>query len=407
VRTTLPRDTAEQAPDLHPTVMASVLIAGHAVKHLYNSGFFLILPEIARALNLSNTSVGFLNTARSFAGSGSNLPAGFIADRFSNRWGRILGAAMIVIGIFQFIMGSADAYWPILLCAMVVSAAISFWHPPAIAALALRFSSRRGLAISLHGSGGSIGEALGPVVVGALLGILTWQAILQLSLLPAVLAGLVVWFLLRNTSGHPSGAVSLRAYVGGLLQFIRNPHLALIFVSVGAFSMSQAATNTFLPIYLRNELNYEPIVAGGYLFLGQVAGIVSSPVLGHVSDRVNRRAVLVPSLLLLGIGSFALSVVPEGPALMVTVAWIGAVMFPLTSLFLAAAMDRVGAATQATAVSLVFGIGTLFGSLSPTIAGLLADGFGVRAAFHWGGAIALVAAILMAFATAPSKEAGA
>jgi MFS family permease len=405
LRTALPRHSDDPTPDLHPAVLASVLVGGHAVKHLYNSGFFLILPEIARALNLSNTSVGFLNTARGFAGSGSNLPAGFLADRFSDRWGRILGIAMIVIGIFQFIMGTVDAYWPILVCAMVISAATSFWHPPAIAALALRFSARRGFAISLHGSGGSIGEALGPILVGAMLGILTWQGIVQLSLAPAVLTGTVVWFLMRHTSGHPGGAAaSLRVYVGSLLDFIRNPHLALILVSAGAFSMTQAAVNTFLPIYLRNELNYEPIVAGGYLFLGQVAGIVSSPVLGHLSDRFARRAVLVPSLLLLAAGSSALSIVPEGPALMASVAGIGAVMFPLTSLFLAAAMDRVGAAMQATAVSLVFGIGTLFGSFSPTIAGLLADGFGVRAAFHWGAAIALVAAILMAFATAPSKS---
>jgi MFS family permease len=403
MRTALPRDTESRA-DLHPTRLASVLVAGHAVKHAYNSGFFLILPEIARAFNLSNTSVGFLNTARSFAGSGANLPAGFIADRFSNRWGLILGAAMITIGIFQFIMGSVDAYWSIVLCAMVVSAAISFWHPPAIAALALRFSSRRGFAISLHGSGGSIGEAVGPLLVGALLGILTWQGILRLSLLPAVITGLVVWYLMRNTAGHPSGRVTLRAYGRGLLQFIGNRQLALIFVSVGAFSMSQAAINTFLPIYLRNELNYEPIVAAGYLFLGQVAGIASSPVLGHLSDRFARRTVLVPSLLLLGAGGFMLGVVPEGPGLMVAVAWIGAVMFPMTSLFLAAAMDRVGAGLQATAVSLVFGIGTLFASVSPTIAGLLADSFGVRAAFYWGAATAVVAASFMALATARAKE---
>src|SRR5713226_8992769 len=144
METTLPRHTEIRAPALHPALLASVLVAGHAVKHTYNSGFYLIVPEIARALNLSNTSVGFLNTARGFASSSSNLPAGFVADRFSNRWGRILSITMVVIGIFQFIMGSLDAYWPILICAMVVSAAISFWHPPAIAALSLRFSERRG-----------------------------------------------------------------------------------------------------------------------------------------------------------------------------------------------------------------------------------------------------------------------
>jgi MFS family permease len=403
MQTTLPRHGDDQ-PQLHPAVLASVLVTGHAVKHIYNSGFFLILPEIARELSLSNTSVGFLNTARSFAGSGSNIPAGFVADRFSNHWGRILGIAMVVIGVFQFIMGSVDSYWPILICAMVVSIATSFWHPPAIAALSLRFARQRGFAISLHGSGGSVGEALGPILVGALLGILTWQGIVHLSFAPAVLTGIVVWFLMRNTAGPMGATSSFRRYVGSLREFIGNPHLALIFVSVGAFSMAQAAVNTFLPIYLRNELNYEPIVAGGYLFLGQVAGIVSSPVLGHLSDRYARRTVLEPSLTLLGTGIFTLSVVPEGSALIACVALIGAFMFPMTSLFLAAAMDRVGAAMQATAVSLVFGIGTLFGSFSPTIAGMLADGFGVQAAFQWGAAIALVAAILIAFATARARS---
>ncbi|MSQ24440.1 MAG: MFS transporter [Chloroflexi bacterium] len=406
MQTTLPRPLAVPVPALPPAVLATLLVAGHAVKHTYNSGFFLILPEIARALNLSNTSIGFLNTARSFAGSGSNLPAGFVADRFSNRWGRILGVAMVVIGIFQFIMGSLDAYWSILTCAMVVSAAIAFWHPPAIAALSLRFSERRGFAISLHGSGGSIGEAVGPIIVGGLLGVLTWQGILQLSLVPAVLTGAVVWILMRNTTGHLSGTTSFGGYLGSLRAFITNPHLAFIFLSVGAFSMAQAAVGTFLPIYLRNELNYPPIVAAGYLFLGQVAGIGSSPVLGYLSDRFGRRATLVPSLLFLSVGIFALSVASEGLALMASVAWIGVFMFPLMSLFLASAMDRVGAAVQATTVSLVFGIGSLFGSFSPTIAGLLADSFGVQTAFYWGAAIALVAAMLVAFASESTKAEG-
>ena len=397
----LPRPGQVQAPALHPVVLATVLVAGHAIKHTYNAGFFLIIPEIARALSLSNTSVGFLNTARNFAGAASNLPAGFVADSFSNRWGRILGLSMLVIGVFEFVIGSLDAYWPILISAMVVSTAVSFWHPPAIAALSLRFAERRGFAISLHGGGGSIGEALGPILVGGLLGILTWQGILQLSLGPAVLTGIVVWLLMRSTLGHLSETTSFSNYVGGLREFITTPHMAFIFVSVGGFSMAQAAVNTFLPIYLRNELNYSPLITGGHLFLGQAAGIVSSPLLGHLSDRFGRRAVLMPCLMCLSVGIFALSAAPPGFGLLAAVAWNGAFMFPLMALFLATAMDRVGSAVQATTVSLVYGIGTLFGSLSPTIAGILADDFGVQAAFHWGSAIALVAALLFVFAAAP------
>ena len=48
--------------------------------------------------------------------------------------------------------------------------AITFWHPAAISALSRRFPERRGFAISLHGTGGSIGAELpgmgGKVQVG-------------------------------------------------------------------------------------------------------------------------------------------------------------------------------------------------------------------------------------------------
>ncbi len=381
-----------RTPSLNPGVMAAILVAGHGIKHVYNAGFALLLPEIQTAFGLNNAAVGFLNTARSFAGSGSNLPAGFVADRFSNRWGRILGLLMLVIGVFQFIMGSVNGYWGILMCAVVVSAAISFWHPPAMAALSHRFPARRGFFISLHGSGGSVGEATGPLMVGALLGVMAWQGILQVSALPALVTGVAVWFLMRNVTGYETNVGSFKSYLASLRPFLTNPALLLVFFSVGGSNMAQSAVSTFLPIYLRNDLGYDPITAAGHLFLGQVAGIASAPVLGYLSDRYGRRRVLVPALLCLASGILLMSVAPPGPLLAVAIVWMGAFVYPMMALFVATAMDRVGSNVQATTVSLVFGIGSLFGSFSPTIAGFLADGFGVKAAFYWAVLAALAAA---------------
>ena len=155
-----------------PPLLMAVMVIGHAIKHMYAASFFIILPEIHSSLGLSNTAVGTLSTARSLAGSTANLPAGFLADRLSHRWPAILGAAMVVVGVFQFVMGSSDTYWPILLAAMVVSGAISFWHPPAIAALSQQFAHRRGFALAMHGPGGSIGEALGPIVFATVIGLI-------------------------------------------------------------------------------------------------------------------------------------------------------------------------------------------------------------------------------------------
>src|SRR5205814_1002664 len=147
--------------------------------------FFVLIPEIQKAFDLSNTQIGTLATARSIAGSTANLPAGFIADRMSHRWPVILALAMIMVGVFQFVMGSASSYTQLIMAAVVVNIGISFWHPPAIAALSQQFAHRRGFAIGMHGTGGSIGEALGPVIVGSLV-FLGWQTVLKGSGGPAV-----------------------------------------------------------------------------------------------------------------------------------------------------------------------------------------------------------------------------
>jgi MFS family permease len=168
----------------------------------------------------------------------------------------------------------------------------------------------------------------------------------------------------------------------------------LIFLATGGFSMAQSAVNTFLPIYLRNELHFAPGEAGFYVFLANVAGIASSPMLGYASDRFGRRLTLVPCLVILGISILAMSAAPAGIPLTIAVIFLGAFMFPLMALFLASAMDIVGEHVQATTVALVFGVGTLFGSISPMIAGALADTFGVTSAFHWGAGVAIAAAVL-------------
>ncbi|MSQ09786.1 MAG: MFS transporter [Dehalococcoidia bacterium] len=387
---------AVQAPAMHPGLLAFILVAGHAIKHMYNQGFNLILPEIARALDLNNTAIGTLGAARSLSGSLSNLPAGFISDRYSHRWGRILGVLMLVIGASQFLMGTFDSYWPILILSVVVSIAISFWHPPAIAALSQRFATRKGFALSLHGMGGNIGEAAGPLIVGGALYIMTWQSVLHISIVPAIITGLVVWYMMRSAHSETAGGTaSFGSYVGSLKQFVTDSRLTFLFVSVGGFSTAQAAVNTFLPLYFRLDLGYDPWQTAGFVALGQVAGVASSPVLGYLSDRFGRVTVLVPSLMALALGIFGIGIFPDGPLLLLAVAWVGAFMFPMMALYLATAMDVVGVNVQATTVSLVFGIGTLFGSLSPLVSGALADAYGRNSAFYWGASVAVVAAVVL------------
>lgn len=378
-----------------PLLSMVVLVAGHAVKHLYTSGFFVVLPEIRTGLGLSNTALGAISTARNVSGSIANFPAGFVADRYSREWATILAAAMMVVGLATLFMGSVASYLPVVLAAILFGGGTAFWHPPAIAALSQRFPQRRGFVVALHGSGGSIGEALGPIIVGSLLAILAWQTILQAAALPALLTGLVVWVLMRNLRGQTAGSLSMRSYLQSVGRLSQNRVLLVILAINGLYSMIQGAVGTFLPVYLRIDLEHSTVEMGAFLFGAQVAGIASQPLLGLLSDRFGRRAVLLPSMLCLGLGVAAVGLVPDGWPLAVAVIWMGAFQFPLVALFLATAMDLVESQVQATTVSLVFGVGTIFGSVSPALSGFLADTFGVRVVFYYAATVALLAALLL------------
>ena len=376
-------------------LMITTVVAGHAIKHIFAAGFFILLPELKREMRLSNSSIGSLSTSRMVAGGVLNLIAGVLADRLPHRWVSILTASMCFLGIFYFLLGWAPNFGVLVFAAVFSSIAITLWHPSAIGALARRFSKQRGLAISLHGSGGSVGEALGPLFAGALLLVFTWREIFQLSAIPALTAGGVIWVLLRQipvTIGNPT---PIQEYFKAVTEFLGNRRLQVLLVMVACFSTATGSLMTFLPIYLREDVGFSPFEVGFFVALSQGVGIISQPLMGYLSDRHGRRSVLLPATLALGVLLLILYIVPFGIFLIITIVALGAFAFPLLAVFLASASDIAGEDLQATTVALVFASTTVFAGVSPGVSGLLADAFGIKTVFLFAGIAALATAVLV------------
>ncbi len=380
--------------DRQRLMLLTVAVAGHAIKHMFASAFFVLLPEIKAGLGLSNVQVGTLSTLRNIAGGLSNLPAGFGADRYAQSRPLILGVSIALTGVFGLALGLATNFGVAILASALMVAAITLWHPSAISWLSQQFAARRGLAISLHGTGGSLGEALGPLVVGALLGVLSWRTVLQGSAAPAVALGIAIWFILRSIP-RSSGALSgLKEYVGSAGRLLVNRRLWLVLLFAGGFAGGQSVVMTFLPIYLREDLGFSSMRLGIYLSLAQVGGVGAQPLMGYLSDRLGRKAVLVPGLVMLGFAYLGLNMVPSGWPLVATVVLMGAFSFSLMSILLASAMDLVAGEVQAITVSLVFGMAVVVSGFAPAIAGVLADAYGVKSTFLLASGFALSAAVL-------------
>ncbi len=386
----------ESVTDKQRLTLLVATVAGHGIKHIFNSAFFILLPEIKTGLLLSNTQVGTLSTVRNVVGGLFNLPAGFTADRFSRRRAEILGLSIALVGFFAMLLGLAPNFWVAMVASALMTAAIAFWHPAAISSLSRHFAARRGFAIALHGTGGSLGETIGPTLAGALIIVLGWRLVLQWSVIPGILLGLLVWFVLRSVPTGESAAASMKSYLRAFRQLFRNGRVLLVLLFAGGYTGGHAVVLTFLPIYLREDAGVSSVVVGLYLSLANVGGIVSQPLLGYASDRLGRKAVLAPSLTILALSTLSLYLAPPGWIFALAVLVMGAFAFPLMSIHLAAVMDLTEGGIQATAVSLVFGSAVVVSGITPTLAGILADALSVKATFLMAGGILLATALAAA-----------
>ena len=189
--------------------------------------------------------------------------------------------------------------------------------------------------------------------------------------------------------------MSFRSYFGSISALLKNRVLqALLAISV-VRSMGLSAIQVFLPVYLREDLEFSPAKVAVYLSLAQVVGVGAQPAMGYLSDRFGRKAVLLPAMTALGLLFLALRFADPGVQLLLTILCLGGFLYSLHEISIAAAMDVSAEDVQATAASLIYGA-SFIGAISPVIAGAIVDASGATSdAFLYGGAMALLGAAVL------------
>lgn len=402
-------DEGRRQPDGHADAgrarFAAVIVIGHALKHALTSGVpSVLMPEIRRDLSLSDTQVGALGSTQQFSGWFATMGAGYLGDRFLNKTGLMLAISLAIVGVSLLLIGVSQSYLALLFGMFCLGFGPSMFHPPAVGALSRRFADRRAFAISLHGTGGSIGEALGPLVAAGLLSFLFWRDVLRVEFIPAVLGAILLLTMLRENGRAGNGSsAGLREYLGAFLALLRNRPLALILLVTACRSVGQSTTTIFLPIYLREDLAFSAALVGVYISMSQIAGIGSQPLMGYLSDRFGHKSVILPALALFAL---LLAMVPlaEGKAaLALVVLGLGFFLFSMQSILTSAAVEQAGHEVHSTVVSLIYA-SSFVGSLAPAVAGVLADAYGLQITFYFSASLAVTAFAILAFTRLPERR---
>ena len=383
------------APVFGGRIIIPGLATGHVVFHWIVQSFVVALPEIQQAFQLNSVGVGGILSARELASGLVALPAGVVVDILRRYWGPLLASCLAVSALGCLAMGVSPVY-PLLLVGMaVVAISHSIWHLPASASLSHHFPERRGVALSAHGVGGSVGDVVGPVATGALLAFLSWRELLSVyAIIPFFLAACAIWSLRNIGRGRDEPVVTLSERVDATRSLLKTPALWALTVVRGLRGMALVALVTILPLYLGNDLDMGPASRGFHIGMLIAVGLVAKPAAGALSDRFGRKQVLVPGLVWSCLAALALTVFDTGISLTIVIALLGLFLYPDQPILVATVFDVVGRDVASTGLGVVASFAFLMSVASPLIAGAIYETLGFEATIYYIAALFALAAVL-------------
>jgi MFS transporter, FSR family, fosmidomycin resistance protein len=375
-----------------------LITIGHALTHWYPATFYLLLPLIGNELGLSYVQIGSILTVQAVCGAISNIPGGLIVDSVGRK-GLLMAISLFWIGAPYLLMGFSYDYWLLLTCAALVGIGNNLWHPTAIPLLAQHFPDRKGLAVSIHGMGGNVGDAVAPFVAGALLAYLTWRQVVIVNVIPGIAMSVLLLVLLGGMQSKPratpEGTMRPKRTFGELLRDFRAllTNRVLIFLCASSVfrSMTHGGLMAFLPIYLARELNYSPLWIGAAMAALQTAGFIAAPISGHLSDTMGRRQIIMSSMAVTAVIIVFMIMAGQSSAFVFFIAFLGFFFFSIRAVLQAWLLDATPANMGGSSIGLLFAIQSLGSSVGPFVCGMIADRYGLLATFYF-----LVATIIVA-----------
>ena len=375
---------------------------GHGASHWITGSFFLLLPKIREEFGFSYAEISLIGTIYYIGSLASTMVGGPAVD-VSGR--RILFqiSSLFMAGFALIGLGLSGNFFLIALMGVLIAAANNLWHPAAMSFLSSEYPRNRAFVLSLHVIGSNIGEALSPIVAGAILtwSVWGWQSAAYVNALPALLMGVIFIFAVlpkdRTTAGAARAGIDLSTYAINLLRMLKDKVVLGLSMMAGFRSMAQSGLKLFLPFYIIDVLGLPYAYAGMALTALLIGGLVASPVAGAYADRIGRRRVVMMALSASTAVIIGLTFVGNGTAYVIGISLLGFTMFAVRPVIQGWMMDLVPRTMAGSAISLMFSIQAFKSALTPIIGGVIADHYGLVAVFYFLGGILLLANLVVFF----------
>ena len=371
-------------------------IIAHATHHILTALPQPLLPYIQSEFGLNNAGAALVTSSFSLSSAAAQLPAGLAADRLGPTILITIGTLGVAIG--GLAVGLSHTYVMLIASMVFMGLMAGGYHPAATPLISASVpANQRGRALGIHLIGGNSSFFLAPIVAAAIAAVWGWRGSFLAMAIPTAILGFVFYLYLSRSGGktHVESAKRLQVdekppqagYKRRLIAF-----LILMVVGGGA----GATVNSFLTLYMVNQLEIPKGVAAGLLSIIYSSGLWAGPVGGYISDKIGSVKVIIVTGILGGLIIFALNAVTFGFWLF-AVLWvmglISAIRFPVTEVFI---MNQTRAKNRSLIYGIYYSTMQYTGAIFAPIMGIFIDRFGYHTMFTFAAIVTTTVAVITA-----------
>lgn len=378
--------------------VVGLICTGHFFSHFYLLVIPPLFPILREVYGVGFIELGFATAAFSIASGFTQIPVGFLVDRYGAK--KILIAGLFMESLAFMLMGAFPLYGALVALMIAAGLANSVFHPADYAILSATVDkSRIGRAFSFHTFTGYLGDALAPATVLLLASLLDWRTAVFVCGACGTIVAAVIWMnseILADASrARPAQRAEIQAGGGkrrvGLALILSVP-VVMGMLFFATMSIAGSGIRTF-GISAMHELYRTSLGAAGaaisaYLFVSPIGVLVG----GYAADKIIRHDLVAASCILV-IAACVFAVAAFDPPLLV----IG-VLFAIAGFangFLAPPRDMIiRALAPASEMGKVFGFVSsgfaVSGIVAPILYSWLLDYSDARNVFWVSGVVGLL-----------------
>lgn len=273
-----------------------------------------VVPLYGNEIGLTAAQIGGLIAAFAGARVFTNVPSAMMSDRIGRKW--VLAAGGLLAATGNLLTATSDDLSLLMAYRFIAGIGSGAFITVAIAATAdLSSPENRARLMSFYQWSFIAGITLGPTVGGVVAEFLgiewpfyfvgifsTMSAVWTLVMVPETRGRLMPTQQLPVAEAEQQREPGARSTpMAGFRQFsfmLSRGYVLIMLIFIGAFFIRGGGLFTLFPLIARNDLGLSETFVGVMQTLPAVASLLVLPFVGAISDRLGRKAIIVPGMFL-------------------------------------------------------------------------------------------------------------